>query len=117
MHHRHVIAENSWITVRKLEERDLYHALRKTLDRGEAEAIALARQLAANVLLIDETDGRREAENQGLVVTGLVGILLEAKSTGLIPLVRPEIERLVSEADFWLSPRFIDEALALAGER
>lgn len=105
-----------WIEVVELQNRDVYSLLADTLDPGEAEAIALSLELDADVLLIDEVDGRREAANRGLEVTGLIGVLLEAKRAGLIDLIRPEIDKLVSDAKFWMSPNLIDLALALAHE-
>ena len=84
---------------------------------GEAEAIALSLEINADVLLIDEIKGRREAAGRGIEVTGLIGVLLDAKKAGLIELVKPEIDRLVTEACFWLSPQLISTALRKAGEK
>jgi hypothetical protein len=53
-------------------------------DPGEAAAISLAAELGA-ALLIDELDGRREAQARGLTVIGAVGILERAADVGLIP--------------------------------
>ena len=55
------------------------------LDRGEKQTIALARTHGATRVIIDERLGRRVAEYLGLSVTGTLGVLAKAKSTGLIP--------------------------------
>jgi len=94
-----------------LRDRSLLNLLNETLDIGEAEAIALSIELSADAVLIDELDGRLAASNLGLDVTGLVGVLVKAKQFGLIPSVQPEIEKLVSEAGFWLNPVFVNEVL------
>lgn len=74
----------SWIERRELSSgKSVADALRKSLDDGESEAIALALELAADVVLIDERLGRAAAREFGLTVTGLVGVLIEAKRTGL----------------------------------
>ena len=76
-----------------------------TLDAGEAQAIALAEELHADWLLIDEADGREEASRRGLRVVGTLGILLDAHRSGLInfPI---EAERL-QRAGFYVSDDLI----------
>lgn len=115
--HRQALEDLDWIEVAELNDRSLFDSLTKTLDVGEAEAIAISIELSADVVLIDELAGRREARSRGLEVTGLVGVLLEAKKLGIIDLVKPEIDRLVRDARFWISPRLISDALKAAGEK
>jgi hypothetical protein len=57
----------------------LLRVLLLQLHRGEAEAIALATDLKADIVLIDEQEGRQLASKTGLAVTGILGILLRAK--------------------------------------
>ena len=68
-----------WIQVVEPANRAAVEALHTELDAGESEAIVLAQQLNASLLLIDERLGRRAAAQLGLDVTGLLGILAEAK--------------------------------------
>ena len=89
--------------------------LEATLDRGEA-AIALALELTADLILLDERDGRSAAERAGLHVTGVLGVLLRAKEEGQIPLVKPEMNALRVRARFFLSPRLEQNILEIAGE-
>jgi len=53
------------------------------LDQGESEAIALATEVHAEVLLIDEQAGRQEAIRRGLKVAGTLSVLDEADQAGL----------------------------------
>lgn len=54
------------------------------LDRGESEAIALATEVHAEVLLIDEQAGRQEAVRRGLRIAGTLSVLDEADQAGLV---------------------------------
>ena len=85
------------------------------LDTGEAEALALADEHDARLILLDEKIGRREAKKIGLTVKGTAGVLLEAKKEGLIDVVKPLLIRL-RDNGMHLSERFINIALQAAGE-
>ena len=87
------------------------------LDPGEAAAIALALDIRADGVLIDERKGRQVAQSLGLRVTGLLGILILAKEEGLIPAVEPWVERLQDEAGCWFHANLIHEVLRAVGER
>lgn len=86
------------------------------LDPGETEALALALEVHADAVLIDEAAARHAALQLRLPFIGVAGILLRAKNAGLIPAVRPVLDRLRSEASFWLTSEFEIHVLRLAGE-
>lgn len=109
-------AEWEWIEVRPLASSPLLSALLLQLDRGEAESIALARELSAGLLLMDERKGRKIAVQYGLTVTGVLGVLLDAKTAGYIPAVSPLMDRLKREARFWIGAELSMEILRLAEE-
>ena len=69
-------------------------ALRRELDQGEAEAIALAVQVKAEWTLLDERHARRVAKELGLRVTGVLGILLWARREGKLPSLKTAIAQL-----------------------
>ncbi len=66
------------------------------LDRGEAQAIALALELDADYLLIDERRGRTVAGSLGIEVIGVLGILALAKRKGLLSEIRPAVDALIA---------------------
>jgi predicted nucleic acid-binding protein/predicted HTH domain antitoxin len=70
-----------WLEVRSVSDRAMVEQLqnRAQLDPGESEAIALALEINADLLLIDERRGRTEANRLGIRITGLLGVLVEAK--------------------------------------
>ena len=86
------------------------------LHRGEAEAIALAKEVKANALLMDEKLGRAVAMQEGLRVIGLVGVLATAKMKGLIPSLAAALDDLETKADFRMSAALKSEALRSVGE-
>jgi uncharacterized protein len=107
-----------WIEVRQTTNLQLVATLinERNLDRGEAEAIALALELGADELLIDERLGRREANQRGLSIIGLLGVLLVAKRRGLVGSIRPLIDDLMTQAGFRVSGQLYTEILIAAGE-
>ena len=54
------------------------------LDPGERAAIALATTLSADLLLIDDAEGRQEARRRHLRITGTLGVLRTAAEQGLV---------------------------------
>lgn len=86
------------------------------LHSGETAALALALESHADAVLMDESAGRRAAHLLGLPVIGVLGVLLQARKSGLLPLIKPVLERLSAEAGFWLSPVLVEAALRKCGE-
>jgi predicted nucleic acid-binding protein len=99
------------VPVRPTEE---WAYLKSILDAGEAEAIALAQQQTA-ALLIDERHGRAVAQDLGLLVIGTGSVLLKAKKARLLDRVETAIEQLAASG-YRLSPGLRKQLLELAGE-
>jgi predicted nucleic acid-binding protein len=98
------------------KDRTVVNALRLQLDAGESEAIALAIELKADAILIDESRGRRVAIERGLEIIGVLGILLKAKARGLVPAIKPFTDQLQTGLRFRLSKALLDQVLKKAGE-
>jgi len=104
------------IQVRAVPSEALSSLASYRLDSGEAEAIALAERMRADLLLMDERIGRRCARERNLRVVGLLGTLVVAKQRGIIAAVRPMVEQLRQQAGFYVSDQLLMEVLQRAGE-
>ena len=113
---RDEVADADWIERHTVQNYALVTALRRDLDRGEGETIALALELDADLVLLDEREGRHAAQRLELRVTGVVGLLLEAKSRGAVDTIRPHLDLLRHNAGFYLSEPVYQAILSLAGE-
>jgi predicted nucleic acid-binding protein len=105
-----------WIRRQVVGNRAWVRLLRTELDEGEAEAIVLASELGAGMVLLDERDARRLAERVGLRVLGTVGILVWARRVGRIESLRAELDALEGRGRFRLSRTLRERALREVGE-
>lgn len=88
----------------------------RDLDIGEAAGIVLALDLNADLILMDERDGRHAAARLGLNVIGTIGLLIDAKARGLLTHIRPKLDALREIAGFYMSDALYQEALRLTNE-
>ena len=108
--------EYSFLKVRAPVGHNQVNRLLLTLDQGEAEAITLALEIGADHLLIDELDGRSSAQQMGLNVTGVLGVLSRAKREKLVAQVRPLIEELEHGLGFFIGRTLKAQTLKALGE-
>jgi predicted nucleic acid-binding protein len=111
-----LIERLNWIEVKQILDRAHFDNLLKTLDPGEAEAIVLAIELEADALLIDEKKGRKIAQEHGIIITGLLGILIVAKAENLISEVKPILDKLIFETGFRINPKLYQDILKKVDE-
>ena len=90
--------DSGWLRMMPVEKSSLYQSVSREIDHGEAEAIAV--QLHADLILLDERDGRRVAKRLSLQTTGVLGVLLKAFRLGTIADLAQVLTRLEQEAGF-----------------
>ncbi len=110
------VADHPFLEVIDATDRGRVDDLRKSLDLGEAEAIALACEVNADAILIDERRGRAAAGRFGLTIIGTMGLLVRAKREQKIAAVRPLLDALMDELEFFVAADLRIEILRQAGE-
>lgn len=102
---------DGWLVLADPANNDIVKLLKRTLDAGEAEAIALAIEHEPSTLLLDESEARRAADTHELDKIGVVGLLILARKRGWISSLREELEAL-QQAGFWLDDAIVERVLS-----
>jgi len=110
------VGKASWIRAREVTNEHLVRALRQDLDPGEAEAIALALEIGADLLIMDERLGRQTASYLGVRYLGLIGVLIAAKRGGFIEAIKSRLDALQDRAGFRVSDALVQRVLRDQGE-
>jgi len=84
----------SWIQVQEPSDKNYQTIIEASVDKGEASAIALAIELDDCLLIIDDLKGRKFANQLGLTIIGTIGVIVDAKLAGIIPSVKPILEKI-----------------------
>lgn len=95
------------VSVKLIESDDIH--------KGELECIALFQEYNATRLLIDDYEARHFAERMNIPCFGTIGLLLEAKSKGLIVSVKPLIEQMKANGRY-ISDKLLQSILIHARE-
>ncbi|WP_171899640.1 DUF3368 domain-containing protein [Candidatus Marithrix sp. Canyon 246] len=109
------VRESLWIIKKKVSDYTQVNFLMVSLEVGEAETLVLAKEMEANIILLDEEKARKSAVLAGFKVIGLIGILIIAKQMGLIKNIKAYIE-ILQEKNFRISNKIMNKALKQAGE-
>lgn len=105
-----------WIEIRPVQDLTLQEAFKESVDSGEASAIALAIETSNAILIIDDLKGRKLASRMALNFMGTLGMLVKAKEYGVIPQVKPYLDR-IQMTDFRLSPVLVSLILEKTNEK
>jgi uncharacterized protein len=85
------------------------------LGPGESQVLMLALEIPGSITLLDDALARRVAISKGIPIKGTLGLLLDAKRSGLLIMVKPSLDRL-EELGFRLAQQTREAVLKLAGE-
>jgi len=107
--------DSRFIKVQRIQGQVYKSLLLTHLDEGEAETIILAKEIAADFVIIDENLGYKFANNAGLTAIRTLTILLRAKEKGFITKVRPLLDDMIAKGR-WYSNTVYDSFISKAGE-
>jgi uncharacterized protein len=110
-----LLAQAPWLRVHPIQDTSKRDYLLSVLDPGEAEALVLAQEVGADWLLLDEIKARAVARRLSLRIIGTAGLLVAAKHHGLLPQVKPLLDKLQTH-DFRLSDQVYQTVLRQADE-
>ncbi len=99
-----------WVGIETVKDKYRQQLLEMQIDKGESSAIALALEMTDCTIILDDYKARKIADKLGLKFTGTIGVIIRAKLNGIIPSIKPILEK-VKKTDFRLSPEI--ELLAL----
>ena len=111
------VQSEDWIVTQSVSELRLINALKIELDEGETEAIALAVEINAELVLIDERRARAVAARFGLDVVGILDVLVEAKQQNLFTTLKPLLDDLILKAGFRISEKLYKRVLQKVEEK
>jgi predicted nucleic acid-binding protein len=111
----HALDAYAWILVKPVVNIAAKEAFTTALHDGEVETMLLAKEIAADLIVMDDGLAKKHAKYLNLTVTGTVGVLLRAKHTGIVEEIRPLLERLI-RTGFYVSDSVCREVLRLANE-
>jgi len=104
-----------WVEIAEVTDKYRQRLLELQIDKGESSAIALALETPNSVVILDDYKARKIAERLGITFTGTIGVIIKAKLKGIIPSVKPLLEK-IKQTDFRLSAEIELQALKEANE-
>lgn len=111
---KQIFDKTDWIEIRDIKNSELNNLLKKLIDKGEAEAIILAKELKTS-LLLDDAKARKYAILLNVEVIGTLGLLKMAKKRGITPSVKETISDMLAEG-YYIEDKLIARILEDVGE-
>ena len=104
-----------WVEILSVKDKQKQHLLEMQIDKGESSAIALALETPNCTVILDDFKARKIATYLALNYTGTIGIIIRAKLNGIIPSIKPIIEK-IKQTNFRISKELEVQALIEAKE-
>ena len=104
-----------WVEIATVTDKYRQKLLELQIDKGESSAIALAIETPDCTIILDDNKARKIAERLGLNFTGTIGVIIKAKLSGVIPSIKPILEK-IRQSDFRLTSDIELQAIKEANE-
>ena len=104
-----------WIRIEQVNDKQKFKLLNLELDEGESSGIALALENESSLLKKEKKKGRGIAKKLGIRITGILGVMIRAKETGVVEKIKPLVDKL-EKVDFRMSARLKSQILESVGE-
>ena len=104
-----------WIIIKETSDKYRKQILGFQLDKGEASVIELAIETPGSTIILDDLKARTIAQKLGIEITGTIGIIVKAKLIGVIPSIKPYLDK-IRKNGFHLTDEIEKQALLIAGE-
>ena len=104
-----------WVELLSVKDKYSQQLLEMQIDKGESSAIALALETPNSTIILDDYKARKIAQQLGLIITGTIGVIIKAKLNGIIPSIKPIIEK-IKQTNFHLSAEIELQGLKQANE-
>lgn len=104
-----------WVEIKSVKDQYRQKLLEMQIDKGESSAITLALEIPDCTLILDDYKARRIAEQLGISFTGTIGVIIRAKLMGIIPSIKPLLEK-IQQTDFRLTSEIVNQAIKEAKE-
>ncbi len=104
-----------WVEIKSVKDQYRQRLLEMQIDKGESSAITLALEIPDCTLILDDYKARRIAEQLGISFTGTIGVIIRAKLMGIIPSIKPLLEK-IQQTDFRLTSEIVNQAIKEAKE-
>ena len=104
-----------WVEIKEVKDKYRQRILEMQIDKGKSSAITLALETSDCTLILDDYKARRMAEQLHLSYTGTIGVIIKAKLLGLIPSIKPLLDK-IRQTNFRVSVDIELQALKEANE-
>lgn len=109
------IGNYTFIKVKEINNKEAKRFFNTSLHKGEVEVMILAKEIVADLCVIDDLLARKYAEHYKLKITGTIGILIKAKKLNLIPLIKPLLDNLIKNG-IYIDKKLYSMALKISEE-